>query len=75
MGHLIVRIERGPELFGAWAENVPGIYGEGETVEATKKNLMDGINLYIKNNDDIPEALTGDIAIEWVYDTPSLLDC
>ena len=53
MGHLIVRIERGPELFGAWAENVPGIYGEGETVEATKKNLMDGINLYIKYNDDI----------------------
>jgi hypothetical protein len=74
MGNLIVKIERGPELFGAWAENVPGIYGEGETVEATKKNLMDGIKLYLKYNDVIPEALKGDITIEWVFDTPSLLE-
>jgi predicted RNase H-like HicB family nuclease len=74
MGNLIVKIERGPELFGAWAENVPGIYGEGKTVEATKKNLMDGIKLYIKYNDVIPEALKGDITIEWVFDTPSLLE-
>ena len=33
MGKLKVTIEKGPDLFGAWADNVPGIYGEGETVQ------------------------------------------
>lgn len=35
---------------------------------------MDGIKLYLKYNDVIPEALKGDITIEWVFDTPSLLE-
>ena len=40
MGKLKVTIEKGPDLFGAWADNVPGIYGEGETVQETKENLL-----------------------------------
>ena len=43
MGKLKVTIEKGPDLFGAWADNVPGIYGEGETVQETKENLLASI--------------------------------
>lgn len=46
MGKLKVTIEKGPDLFGAWADNVPGIYGEGETVQETKENLLASIELY-----------------------------
>lgn len=46
MGKLKVTIEKGLDLFGAWADNVPGIYGEGETVQETKENLLASIELY-----------------------------
>ena len=73
MGKLIVKIEKGTDLFGAWAENVAGIYGQGETVQETKDSIMDGIKDYKKYNEVIPEELEGDIEIEWTYDIPSLL--
>ena len=73
MGKLIVKIEKGTYLFGALAENVAGIYGQGETVQETKDSIMDGIKAYKKYNEVIPEELEGDIEIEWTYDIPSLL--
>lgn len=73
MGKLIVKIEKGTDLFGAWAENVPGVYGEGETVQETKDSIMTGIKAYKKHNEVIPAELEGDIEIEWQYDIPSLL--
>lgn len=73
MGKLIVKIEKGTELFGAWAENVPGIYGQGETVQETKDNIMNGIKAYKKYNEIIPKELEGEVEVEWVYDIPSLL--
>lgn len=73
MGKLVVKIEKGTELFGAWAENVAGIYGDGETVQETKDSILNGIRAYKKYNGIIPEELQGDIEIEWVYDIPSLL--
>ena len=36
MGKIKVTIEKGADLFGAWAENIPGIYGEGNTVQEAK---------------------------------------
>ena len=41
MEKLKVTIEKGPDLFGAWADNVPGIYGEGETVQVPAAGLRD----------------------------------
>lgn len=73
MGKLIVKIEKGKDLFGAWAENVPGIYGEGESVQETKESLLSGIQAYKKHNATLPAELSGEIEIEWVYDIPSLL--
>lgn len=73
MGKIIVRVEKGTELFGAWAENVAGIYGEGETVQETKESIMTAINAYKKYNEVIPKELDGETEIEWRYDIPSLL--
>lgn len=73
MGKIIVKIEKGTELFGAWAENIPGIYGQGETVQETKNSIMDGIKAYKKYNERIPKELEGNVEIEWIYDIPSLL--
>ena len=50
MGKLKVTIEKGPDLFGAWADNVPGIYGEGETVQETKENCIKNIILQSLKN-------------------------
>ena len=73
MGKLKVTIEKGPDLFGAWADNVPGIYGEGETVQETKENLLASIELYKKHNSTVPKELQGEISVEWTFDVQSFL--
>jgi predicted RNase H-like HicB family nuclease len=72
MGKIKVTIEKGAELFGAWAD-VPGIYGEGETVQETKESIMSAIELYKKYNDVLPEQLQGDVEVEWTFDVQSFL--
>ncbi len=54
MGKINVTIEKGTDLFSAWAENVPGIYGEGTTVKEAKENILEAIELYKKYNDEVP---------------------
>lgn len=73
MGKISVTIEKGTDLFGAWADNVPGIYGEGETVKETKESILAAIALYKEYNDDIPSELEGDVEIEWHFDVQSFL--
>lgn len=73
MGKISVTIEKGTDLFGAWADNVPGIYGEGETVKETKESILAAIALYKEYNDDIPSELAGDVEIEWHFDVQSFL--
>ena len=38
-----VTIEKGTDLFSAWAENIPGIYGEGESVKEVKEDILKAI--------------------------------
>lgn len=73
MGKISVTIEKGTDLFGAWADNIPGIYGEGETVKETKESIWAAIALYKEYNDDIPSELEGDVEIEWHFDVQSFL--
>ncbi|WP_303180390.1 type II toxin-antitoxin system HicB family antitoxin [uncultured Butyricimonas sp.] len=74
MGKIKVTIERGKDMFGAWAENVEGIYGAGDTVQETQKNIHEAIDLYKKYNTEIPDILQGNIEIEWRFDVRSLLE-
>lgn len=73
MGKIKVIIEKGTDLFGAWAENIPGIYGDGNTVQETKDSILAAIELYKKYNNEIPEELQGDMEIEWIFDVQSFL--
>ena len=66
---LIITIERGPELYEAWAENIAGIYGMGESVSLVKDDILKAIELYKEINDDkyIPELLKSNFDIEWHF--------
>ena len=70
-----VTIEKGADLFSAWAENIPGIYGEGESVKEVKEDILKSISLFKEYNDEknIPEELKGDYEIEWHFDVQSFL--
>lgn len=70
---LIITIERGSDNYGAWAENVDGIYAAGDTVEEVKKDIDVAIELYKKYNDHIPEIIKDNFEIEYHFDTISFL--
>lgn len=73
MAKLRITIEKGAELFGAWADDVPGIYGEGMSVQETKDSLLKSIALYKEYNEELPAALQGELDIEWTFDVQSFL--
>lgn len=68
-------LSKGPDDFGAWFENLEGVYGAGATVAEAKKNLMDGLALYAKHNKNAP-AWIKNKAYKMVYkfDAESILN-
>jgi predicted RNase H-like HicB family nuclease len=74
MEKLIVTIARGDENYGAWIDAIPGIYGQGDTVDEDKKELKEGLNLYVKYNKDVPAILSGSFEYEYRFDVPSFLE-
>ena len=70
---ITITIEKGIDQYGAWVEEVPGIYGSGDSVNDVKQNILDAIELYKKHNLVVPEVLQGDFKIHWQFDTASLL--
>jgi predicted RNase H-like HicB family nuclease len=74
MKKLKIIIEKSADYFDAYAENCEGIYGAGETVEAAKENLMEGLQLYTNSNKEIPDILKGEYKIEYTYDIQSFLN-
>lgn len=75
MNTIYVTIEKGKDLFSAWADNIPGIYGEGESVKEVKEDILKAIDLYKEQNADknIPAELKHDYNIEWHFDVQSFL--
>jgi len=71
---LIVTIAKGVDTYGAWIDCIPGIYGQGDTVEEAKENLNEGLKLYLKYNTEIPEVLQGEFKYEYRLDVASFLD-
>ena len=70
---LIATIARDGNGYGAWIENCQGVYGEGDTVQEAKASLLEGLGLYIKHNQEIPEILQGNYEIEYFFDVPAFL--
>ena len=69
-------IERSNDSYTSYAENVPGIYGHGDTVEEAKQSALAGIDLLKKYNKDknIPSILKGDYEIIFKFDAESFLN-
>ena len=57
-----ISIEKGDGQYYAYSEDLPGVYGLGDSIEEAKTNMLDGIRLYIleckKDGKPIPAART-----------------
>jgi predicted RNase H-like HicB family nuclease len=75
MKHIKIIIEKTKDNYSAYAENLEGIYGGGETVAEAKQSILDAIKLYKKyNKKSIPKVLEGEYEIIYKFDTQSLLN-
>jgi hypothetical protein len=67
-------LSKGPDDFGAWFENLAGVYGAGETVVEAKKNLLDGL-MYAKQNATAPLWIKNEsFQIVYKFDVESILN-
>ena len=75
MKKIKVVIARGKDNYGAYAENVEMITGEGNTVQEAKASALNSIEI-IKTfaPEHIPAILKGDYEIIWKLDVESLLE-
>jgi predicted RNase H-like HicB family nuclease len=55
MKKLTIIIEKTKDLYSAFAENMEGIYGGGNTIEEAKASINTSINLYEKHNNLKPQ--------------------
>ena len=69
-------IERSGDSYSSYADNVVGVYGQGDTVEEAKQSALNGIELLKKYNDDkkIPDILKGDYELVFKFDAESFLN-
>lgn len=71
---IIIKVGASSDHFGAFAENCPGVYGAGDTVQEAKQDVLKGLNLFIEQNkNNLPEILRGNYEIEYKFDVPSFL--
>lgn len=75
MKKIKIVIERSSDSYGAYAENVKGIFGAGDTVEECKQSILDAIET-VKTFEEkqIPAVLKGEYEIVYRFDTESLLN-
>jgi predicted RNase H-like HicB family nuclease len=76
MKTLRIIIEKSADFYDAYAENCEGIYGAGNTVEEAKENVLNGLELFVKNTDTekLPDILKGGYLISYKFDTQSFLN-
>ncbi len=57
-----ISIEKEDGQYYAYSEDLPGVFGLGDSIEEAKANMLDGIRLYIlecrKDGKPIPAART-----------------
>ena len=70
-----VVIEKTKDNYSAYAENVDGIFGGGETVVEAKESVIKAIKLFKKYNKmNLPKILQGEFKLKYRFDTQSLLN-
>lgn len=75
MEKLIIQIGASSDFFDGFALNCEGVYGGGETLEACKANILEGLRLLQESKavSDWSEILKGNYEIEYRYDVQSIL--
>lgn len=73
MDTLKVIVSGGKDQYGAWAKDVEGIYGAGNTLDEVKDNVREAINLFLEYNENVPDALKGNPEIELIFDITGLV--
>ena len=70
MKQLKIIIGRSKDNYGAYAENAPGIYGGGDTVEEAKKSVLEAITFYKENNPvNTPANLKAEYELVYKFDS------
>ncbi len=75
MKKIKIIIEKSADSYGAYAENIEGIVGFGDTVQECKQSVLDCIDT-IKtyfDEEEIPSVLKHDYELIFHYDVVSLL--
>jgi len=77
MGQIHVILEMGKDGYGVWFEEIPNVFGFGETVELAKKDAKDSLCFYVdclnRMNKTIPKILQGEYELEYQFDVEALL--
>lgn len=65
-----VIIGRGRDLYGAYSDCAPGIWGEGATIAETKQSFMNAIALFTQYNEPetVPAILKTEYDLEWEFE-------
>jgi predicted RNase H-like HicB family nuclease len=76
MKEVRIIIEKSSDMFSAYAENVEGVYGGGETVEEARQSILDAIRLLKEHNkkQHVPAILQGDYELVYKFDVESFLN-
>jgi predicted RNase H-like HicB family nuclease len=76
MKQVKIVIEKTKDNYDAYAENVVGVYGGGETAEEAKQSIVEAIELLKKYNkaSAVPAVLKGNYKLVFRFDTESLLN-
>jgi len=77
MKQIHVTLEMGKDGYGVMFEEVPNVFGFGETVEAAKVDAQIALDSYIivlnRCNQPIPEILQGEYELVFDFDIEALL--
>jgi predicted RNase H-like HicB family nuclease len=75
MKELKIIIGRSKDNYGAYAENAPGIYGEGDSAEEATRSIFEAISFYKdKRPVNTPAILKGEYELVYKFDTQSFLN-
>ena len=66
-------IERSKDAYWAYAENVEGITGVGDSVQEVKQSVLDCIEI-VKDYANVPKVLQSEYILTYKYDTQSLFN-
>jgi len=72
---ITIILEKTPDHYSAFARDIAGIYGAGDTASEAKQSIVEAIELLkeLNSEENIPEELKGEHEIKYQFDSASLL--